>query len=66
MWLQEFLETKLVLQPICKHSPKLQIIFEFGAPWIFESLITVHPFELFTQVYDATSSKRIPFNFKNG
>jgi len=29
-----------VLKSWCKHSPKLQITFEFGAPWIFVSLIT--------------------------
>jgi len=43
MWLQEFLETILVLQPQCKLSPKLQITFEFGASWIFKSLITRAP-----------------------
>jgi len=31
MLLQEFLETTIVLQLICIHSPNLQIIFEIGA-----------------------------------
>jgi hypothetical protein len=26
------LEIKLFLKPLCKHSPKLQVTFEFGAP----------------------------------
>ena len=44
MCLQEFLETILVLHPLCDHSPKLQITFEFGASRIFESLIIHAPF----------------------
>jgi len=38
MWLHEFLETILVLQPLCNHSAKRQIPFEFGAFWCLQIL----------------------------
>lgn len=63
MWLQEFLETILVLQPLCNHSSKLQIPFEFGASWCLWNLkYPCKPSSSSLKLFDATFDKWIPLN----
>ena len=66
MCLQEFLEIKpnssTLMQTLPQTSNNLNfVLLESSNPWI-----PVHLFELLTRVFDATSGKRIPFDFKNG
>jgi len=56
----------LILQPYANTPPNSKyplnlVLLESSDPWL-----PMHPFELFTQAFDATSSKRTPFDFKNG